>query len=64
MIAYCLNYKGHTVYSDGRVYKAGELIGQYKTEAAAKAAATRNQKAMLQESNNRHHAAIARIWGR
>lgn len=44
MIPYCFNYKGHTIYEDGRVYRNYELIGTYKTVAAAKAAATRNAK--------------------
>lgn len=44
MIPQCFNYKGHTVYWDGRVYRNYELIGTYKTVAAAKAAATRNHK--------------------
>lgn len=44
MIATCYNYKGFTIYTDGRVYKNHELLGQYKTEAAAKAAATRFKK--------------------
>lgn len=43
-LAYCFNYKGHTVYDDGRVYRNHELIGAYATVAAAKAAATRNHK--------------------
>lgn len=44
MIPTCFNYKGHTIYSDGRVYRNYVLLGTYKTEAAAKAAATRNFK--------------------
>lgn len=43
----CFNYKGHTIYSDGRVYRNYQLIGTYKTEAAAKAAATRNYKTIF-----------------
>lgn len=47
MIPTCFNYKGHTIYEDGRVYRNYELLGTYKTVAAAKAAATRNHKAIF-----------------
>lgn len=47
MIPTCFNYKGHTIYEDGRVYRNYELLGTYKTVAAAKAAATRNRKAIF-----------------
>ena len=63
-LATCYNYKGHTIYTDGRLYKAGELVGTYKTEAAAKAQATRRSR----ESNNaraaEHHSSILAIWER
>ena len=51
LIPTCFNYKGHTIYSDGRVYKHYMLIREkpYATEAAAKAAATRNQRKWLQQ---------------
>jgi hypothetical protein len=44
MIPSCFNYKGHVIYTDGRVYENYVLLGQYKTIAAAKAQATRNHK--------------------
>lgn len=63
-LATCYTYKAHTIYTDGRLYKAGELVGTYKTEAAAKAQATRRSR----ESNNaraaEHHASILAIWER
>lgn len=46
-IAQAISYKGCTVYDDGRVYRNGWLIGQYKTLAAAKAAATRVYKELF-----------------
>ena len=52
MIPYCFNYKGHTVYEDGRVYRNHELIREkpYATIGAAKAAATRNWKQIISEA--------------
>lgn len=52
MFAQCYNYKGHTIYTDGRVYRDYELIREtpYATDAAAKAAATRNWKRIRSES--------------
>ena len=64
MIATCIHYKGHTVYSDGRLYRHGELIGQYRTEAAAKARATILRRRELTEMARGHHEALQRIWER
>lgn len=52
MIPTCYNYKGHTIYTDGRVYRDYQLIREkpYATDAAAKAAATRNWKKIRQEA--------------
>lgn len=47
MLATCYSYKGHTVYSDGRLYQYGCLIRRYATEASAKAAAARRRAAQL-----------------
>lgn len=64
MIATCINYKGHTVYTDGRVYKAGELIAHCKTEAAAKRAATLNQREHVSARQTEHHNFIQSIVNR
>lgn len=52
MIPTCFNYKGHTIYEDGRVYRNCELIREtpYATIGAAKAAATRNWKRIRSEA--------------
>lgn len=63
-IAHCVNYRGHVVYDDGRLYQNHELIGQYATPAAAKAAATRRQKRQNAEHATEHHKRIGAIWGR
>lgn len=63
MLATCIHYKGHTVYSDGRLYRHGELIGQYRTEAAAKARATILRRRELAQHAAEHHAALREIWG-
>jgi len=57
----CYHYKGHTVYTDGRVYKAGELIAHCKTEAAAKRAATLSQRALVSARQTAHHNFIQQI---
>ena len=64
ILATCYNYKGHTLYTDGRLYKAGELVGTYKTEAAAKAQATRRSRASNNARAAEHHASILAIWER
>lgn len=43
----CFIYNGHCIYEDGRVYRNYELVGHYKTVAAAKAAATRHWKQII-----------------
>ena len=60
----CYNYKAHTIYTDGCLYKAGELVGTYKTEAAAKAQATRRSRASNNARAAEHHANILAIWER
>ena len=64
MIATCINYKGHIVYSDGRLYRNYQLIGQYRTEAAAKARATVLRREELAAWAREHHEALQRIWER
>lgn len=64
MIATCYTYKGHAVYTDGRVYKAGELIAHCKTEAAAKRAATLNQREHIRERTAEHHLITQAIVNR
>lgn len=49
MLATCYSYKGHTIYTDGRLYQYGCLVRRYATEARAKAAATRRRAAQLAE---------------
>ena len=61
-LATCISYSGHTVYSDGRLYRNYELIGEYATEAAAKAQATRRYKAELKAWSRDHHAELRRFW--
>lgn len=63
-IAHCVNYRGHVVYTDGRLYQNHELIGQYATPAAAKAAATRRHKRQIAEGDSEHHKRINAIWAR
>ena len=62
MIATCYTYKGHTVYTDGRVYKAGELVAHCKTEAAAKRTATLSQRAIVSARQADHHKNMTMIW--
>ena len=61
MLATCIHYKGHTVYSDGRLYRNYQLIGQYRTEAAAKARATVLWRQELAARAREHHEALQRI---
>lgn len=63
MIATCYSYKGHTIYTDGRLYQYGCLIRQYATEARAKAAATRRRAAQLAEWGAEHHQRVRAIMG-
>ena len=63
-LATCYNYKAHTIYTDGRLYKAGELVGTYKTEAAAKAQATIRTRASNNARAAEHHASTLAIWER
>lgn len=63
MLATCYSYKGHTVYSDGRLYQYGCLVRRYATEARAKAAATRRRAAQLAEWGAEHHQRISDIVG-
>lgn len=62
--AHCVNYRGHVVYDDGRLYQNHELIGQYASEAAAKGVATRRHKRQTAERAGEHHKRICAIWGR
>lgn len=62
MIATCIHYKGHTVYSDGRLYRNYELIGHYRTEAAAKARATVLRRREIAQRAAERHAALREIW--
>lgn len=62
-LATCYNYSSHTIYTDGRLYRCGVLLGTYATEAAAKAVATRNNKRDRAQQAAEHHARIARIHG-
>lgn len=64
MIAHCINYAAHTVYEDGRVYKAGVLVKQCATMAAAKAWATKAHRRDRAEQAAEHHARIQRIFSR
>jgi len=57
----CTNYSGHVVYSDGRLYQCGELIGEYATEAVAKGQATRRWKLQRAERAAQHYAALKAI---
>ena len=61
MLATCIHYKGHTVYSDGRLYRNYQLIGQYRTEAAAKARATVLWRQELAARAREHHEALHAI---
>lgn len=61
MISMAINYAGHTVYDDGRVYKSGELLGTYATLVAAKGAATRNQRRLVASRHTEHQQRINRI---
>ena len=49
MLATNYSYKGHPVYSDGRLYQYGVLVRRYATEANAKSAAARRRAAQLAE---------------
>lgn len=64
MLATATLYACHVVYSDGRLYQNHYLIGQYATEAAAKAQATRRHKAQRAERAAEHHQRIIAIWSR
>lgn len=63
MLATCYSYKGHTIYTDGRLYQYGCLVRRYATEARAKAAATRRRAAQLAEWSTEHHQRISAIVG-
>lgn len=65
---YTFNYKGATItdYENGKVslYVAYEKIGEYRTVAAAKAAATRAFRAWRRAADSEHHASIQAIVAR
>ena len=63
-LATCYNYAAHTIYTDGRLYKNGALVGEYATEATAKAQATRRNRAQRATDAAAHQQAIASIWRR
>ena len=63
MLATCYNYKGHTIYTDGRLYQYGVLVCRYAIEARVKAAATRRRAAQLAEWSADHHQRISAIVG-
>ena len=63
-IAHCYNYKGHTIYSDGRVYQYGELLIHCKSETSAKRWATINRRKQLAERATEHHNLILKINGK
>ncbi len=63
-IAQAINYKGHVIYTDGRVYKHYELIAECKTLAAAKRIATIERKKELNQRSNDHHNFIQSMMER
>ena len=60
-LPYCIYYKAHVIYSDGRVYKDYGLIAHCKTMASAKAIATKNQNRINRQRQSEHHATILDI---
>lgn len=61
MIAQCINYAGHVVYTDGRIYQHYELLKTCATFGAAKAWATRNRRKQLADWAAEHHKAILEL---
>ncbi len=61
------NYAGHTIvvhHTHASLYKNHQLIGNYKTEAAARAQATRLQSVANAIAASDHHNRILQIWGK
>lgn len=55
-------WAGHKIFSDGHVYKNGQLVHKAPSLMAAKRWAQEAQRKAKEERNARRDALIAKIW--